>query len=32
MCEMSAARVVTLVDRDVMSYFSSSRVVESPMA
>jgi hypothetical protein len=29
---MSAARVVTLVDMDVMSCFSSSRVVESPMA
>jgi hypothetical protein len=29
---MSAARVVTLVDRDVVSCFISSRVVESPMA
>jgi hypothetical protein len=31
MRETSTDRVVMLVDRDVMSCFSSSRVVDSPM-
>jgi hypothetical protein len=31
MRETSADGVVTLVDRDVMSWFSSSRVIDSPM-